>query len=156
MASFFPTKGASFPLWKTLIGLSLLAPLLASAEAPKAFSYQYGFTGAGIPFSISATRSLRAIGDNQWQTELSAKNFLGSIRETSTFHWQGCVPITTHYEYKRKGLGQSRSAQLTLAQDRKSTRLNSSHVAISYAVFCLKKRSTPTPASTARPRAARW
>src|SRR5690625_1736137 len=26
-----------------------------------------------------------------------------------------------------------------LAQDRKSTRLNSSHVAISYAVFCLKK-----------------
>src|SRR5690625_6929834 len=28
--------------------------------------------------------------------------------------------------------------------DRKSTRLNSSHVAISYAVFCLKK-NTPTP-----------
>src|SRR5439155_17142229 len=27
------------------------------------------------------------------------------------------------------------------AQDRKSTRLNSSHVAISYAVFCLKKKS---------------
>src|SRR5690606_22733855 len=28
----------------------------------------------------------------------------------------------------------------TLAEDRKSTRLNSSHVKISYAVFCLKKR----------------
>src|SRR5437870_11030320 len=27
------------------------------------------------------------------------------------------------------------------AQDRKSTRLNSSHVAISYAVFCLKKKT---------------
>src|SRR5690625_5616753 len=27
------------------------------------------------------------------------------------------------------------------ATDRKSTRLNSSHVAISYAVFCLKKKS---------------
>src|SRR5690606_40549466 len=27
-------------------------------------------------------------------------------------------------------------------QDRKSTRLNSSHVKISYAVFCLKKKST--------------
>src|SRR5690625_7070601 len=27
-------------------------------------------------------------------------------------------------------------------QDRKSTRLNSSHVAFSYAVFCLKKKST--------------
>src|SRR5207253_7601776 len=28
-----------------------------------------------------------------------------------------------------------------LPQDRKSTRLNSSHVAISYAVFCLKKKN---------------
>src|SRR5690554_7188148 len=28
-------------------------------------------------------------------------------------------------------------------QDRKSTRLNSSHVRISYAVFCLKKKITP-------------
>src|SRR5690625_6049434 len=32
---------------------------------------------------------------------------------------------------------------LEIAKDRKSTRLNSSHVAISYAVFCLKK-NTPT------------
>src|SRR5947209_13394018 len=29
-----------------------------------------------------------------------------------------------------------------LAQDRKSTRLNSSHANISYAVFCLKKKNT--------------
>src|SRR5699024_11605317 len=32
------------------------------------------------------------------------------------------------------------SAALYLALDRKSTRLNSSHVSISYAVFCLKKK----------------
>src|SRR5699024_12756022 len=30
-------------------------------------------------------------------------------------------------------------------QDRKSTRLNSSHVSISYAVFCLKKKTTKMP-----------
>src|SRR5438067_3251688 len=30
---------------------------------------------------------------------------------------------------------------LFLLQDRKSTRLNSSHVSISYAVFCLKKKN---------------
>src|SRR5438067_5425204 len=29
----------------------------------------------------------------------------------------------------------------TVEQDRKSTRLNSSHVSISYAVFCLKKKN---------------
>src|SRR5207249_12111606 len=31
-----------------------------------------------------------------------------------------------------------------IAKDRKSTRLNSSHVSISYAVFCLKKKKTNT------------
>src|SRR5437868_13291261 len=30
-----------------------------------------------------------------------------------------------------------------ISTDRKSTRLNSSHVSISYAVFCLKKKRTP-------------
>src|SRR5438552_13911197 len=32
----------------------------------------------------------------------------------------------------------------TFAEDRKSTRLNSSHQIISYAVFCLKKKKTKT------------
>src|SRR3712207_7933147 len=32
-------------------------------------------------------------------------------------------------------------------QDRKSTRLNSSHANISYAVFCLKKKNSTTKAS---------
>src|SRR2546426_7423918 len=30
-------------------------------------------------------------------------------------------------------------------EDRKSTRLNSSHLVISYAVFCLKKKKDPPP-----------
>src|SRR5947209_12543020 len=34
-----------------------------------------------------------------------------------------------------------RVALLALEQDRKSTRLNSSHANISYAVFCLKKKN---------------
>src|SRR2546427_8764967 len=33
---------------------------------------------------------------------------------------------------------------LVMAEDRKSTRLNSSHSQISYAVFCLKKKKTTT------------
>src|SRR5437660_4085026 len=33
----------------------------------------------------------------------------------------------------------------TKREDRKSTRLNSSHVAISYAVFCLKKKKKTYP-----------
>src|SRR3954466_7143010 len=54
----------------------------------------------------------------------------------------------------------------TLFRDRKSTRLNSSHTIISYAVFCLKKKKTRRKSSSrgdayvvaASPRArhARW
>src|SRR5256885_10889124 len=33
---------------------------------------------------------------------------------------------------------------LSYREDRKSTRLNSSHLVISYAVFCLKKKKTST------------
>src|SRR5690348_17432772 len=36
------------------------------------------------------------------------------------------------------------AGQLGEAQDRKSTRLNSSHPSISYAVFCLKKKKHTT------------
>src|SRR5690349_22856177 len=39
--------------------------------------------------------------------------------------------------WARKGVANSK---YLLGEDRKSTRLNSSHVEISYAVFCLKKK----------------
>src|SRR6267142_6156252 len=48
---------------------------------------------------------------------------------------------------------------LCSGEDRKSTRLNSSHMSTSYAVFCLKKTTTrpaaSSPAARAGPRAAR-
>src|SRR5690606_41073994 len=42
----------------------------------------------------------------------------------------------------RRGIAPRRRGQVTqgAGRDRKSTRLNSSHVKISYAVFCLKKK----------------
>src|SRR5438067_5893687 len=46
--------------------------------------------------------------------------------------------------------GKDLSLELAIAPatllDRKSTRLNSSHVSISYAVFCLKKKNVTCPA----------
>src|SRR5256885_9128301 len=46
----------------------------------------------------------------------------------------------------RRALGKRRRSarcgpMISIAQDRKSTRLNSSHLVISYAVFCLKKNN---------------
>src|SRR5438034_8143403 len=37
-----------------------------------------------------------------------------------------------------------KSPNIVFAEDRKSTRLNSSHTVISYAVFCLKKKTNET------------
>src|SRR5438045_7465391 len=42
------------------------------------------------------------------------------------------------------GTGSYMTAPVALRTDRKSTRLNSSHLGISYAVFCLKKKKKNT------------
>src|SRR5438270_4627083 len=64
-------------------------------------------------------------------------------------------PYTTLFRSRWLTLGSGRSRRTTLGtwpwwrptagrqrRDRKSTRLNSSHSQISYAVFCLKKKNT--------------
>src|SRR5439155_9189942 len=56
-------------------------------------------------------------------------------------------PYTTLFRSRRerdldqpRRQGRQGGPALRVQRDRKSTRLNSSHVAISYAVFCLKKK----------------
>src|SRR5256885_6947824 len=56
------------------------------------------------------------------------------------------VRQVTHLDQHRWHVGAFENAQRGLlerprSQDRKSTRLNSSHLVISYAVFCLKKKT---------------
>src|SRR2546430_6505072 len=52
-----------------------------------------------------------------------------------------CIGLTR--ELRSVGVGEARPRlRLELVADRKSTRLNSSHSQISYAVFCLKKKNT--------------
>src|SRR5690625_2224217 len=46
--------------------------------------------------------------------------------------------------YSTPGKAARSPDEILVAKDRKSTRLNSSHVAISYAVFCLKKKTNKT------------
>src|SRR5688572_32300439 len=56
-------------------------------------------------------------------------------------------PLLSRKEFSRWVL---HSQNATACKDRKSTRLNSSHSQISYAVFCLKKKNigpTPRPAT---------
>src|SRR5260221_8935709 len=54
------------------------------------------------------------------------------IRETRLQHGDSAyLPVADHLAQRAAAIGES---------DRKSTRLNSSHTVISYAVFCLKKK----------------
>src|SRR5690625_6105221 len=69
----------------------------------------------------------------------------GTRSDDDTFGIDSVLII--HRDFKRTFIksdfrNKSISAIGTKTLDRKSTRLNSSHVAISYAVFCLKKKKT--------------
>src|SRR3989442_13161368 len=55
-------------------------------------------------------------------------------------HDEGAHPLVA---LRRVGVGDDEVPVAALQGDRKSTRLNSSHVRISYAVFCLKKKKRP-------------
>src|SRR5258708_13037148 len=58
--------------------------------------------------------------------------------------WQGNVV----HEFDDQGFGSPAAQRFLGGVDRKSTRLNSSHQIISYAVFCLKKKkNTHDPSS---------
>src|SRR5438876_7541471 len=75
--------------------------------------------------------------------------------EIYTLSLHDALPISFSYcnsaaAFVWSGCGVSGSAAVCSAGgDRKSTRLNSSHPSISYAVFCLKKKNTsPIPPAT--------
>src|SRR5690242_21316045 len=58
-------------------------------------------------------------------------------------HVVSAVAVGQPASDRAKGAARQREAgreQRRLGEDRKSTRLNSSHMSISYAVFCLKKK----------------
>src|SRR5437870_13804718 len=63
---------------------------------------------------------------------LSLHDALPISRESGHVRYDGVARCGEHVEERRH------------RRDRKSTRLNSSHVAISYAVFCLKKKKKTT------------
>src|SRR2546430_7464866 len=59
-------------------------------------------------------------------------------------------PVTQHPERRGRPRPEDERPGSQEIADRKSTRLNSSHSQISYAVFCLKKKNSD-PASTTYP-----
>src|SRR5439155_7690226 len=68
----------------------------------------------------------------------------GLVLGAGTIAFTADTPPGSTYGQSGGAYGRGGKHPHIAAADRKSTRLNSSHVAISYAVFCLKKKNTRT------------
>src|SRR3712207_7155887 len=80
--------------------------------------------------SFLAMQSIALLGSEEqrqrWLPEMARMEKIGAFGLTEPEHGSDAVALST--SARREG------------EDRKSTRLNSSHANISYAVFCLKKK----------------
>src|SRR2546430_12278781 len=92
------------------------------------FPYTTLFRSSGVVVSCQASRSPKSVlrGDPQIVRAGGVERWLASSHNGSD--------VITDSGQRAVGVVQD------LGQDRKSTRLNSSHSQISYAVFCLKKK----------------
>src|SRR5437868_13213063 len=100
-----------------------------------------GRTLAAIPRSVIQTEPRSARGMAGLFDVQCSEEFVGSLDQCGL----GQVPLDRH-QHPAKDLdgrlvlvGFGECVEGVQELDRKSTRLNSSHVSISYAVFCLKK-----------------
>src|SRR2546426_1352647 len=86
-----------------------------------------------FPYTTLFRSLCQALG--RWDEALTALERLarGALTDSR-------LRATVHLRAGRIAIERLGDDERALAQDRKSTRLNSSHLVISYAVFCLKKK----------------
>src|SRR5438094_4563849 len=102
------------------------------AAAPKASDAVPVFVALGDPIRLRLLGRLSADGPLSI-TRLSRGSGVTRQAITKHLHTLGAAGLVRHARRGRERLWE-------LDRDRKSTRLNSSHRTISYAVFCLKKK----------------
>src|SRR5438876_8543289 len=85
-------------------------------------------------------RFLNHKGHKGRRMRFEAEDFLGVTSCPSWFELKETCTLSEQDRCHSKS--RSKRPAVTSNRDRKSTRLNSSHPSISYAVFCLKKKKT--------------
>src|SRR5690554_631593 len=159
-AAFFIQRSKAVP--GQTISWDMLLSFMASSEDPiaggrhkvlgsKALNVppQTSTIASHLPKAVGAAYSLglwrRMGGVGEWPADsvilcsfgdasLNHSTAQGAINTACWTAYQG-VPLPLIFVCEDNGLG------ISTPTDRKSTRLNSSHVRISYAVFCLKKKN---------------
>src|SRR5205814_9959494 len=109
----------------------------------------YNLTHTSIFFLSTDPQHLRL---KSFPTRRSS-DLTGGASEHTRSELNRAICVTTSFRTTLSGrVGSISNSTLTITRsccdptsDRKSTRLNSSHLGISYAVFCLKKKNKNTP-----------
>src|SRR5688572_16393435 len=129
----------------------------ARADAATNKAQAVGALGAANRETMDLNRRLEE-AERQYANlaaQLAAKSGLGAFNGAKLATWPVNGPITSGFGSRWGGfhngldiaapkftpLRAASSGQVVTVGDRKSTRLNSSHSQISYAVFCLKKKN---------------
>src|SRR5207253_5587353 len=107
-------------------GMDMLSSALVADRRSGGFSL--------VPTRVFFTKGVGSHRDELRSFELALKD--AGIEKLNLVH------VSSIFPPKCKIIPKDEGVKLIAPGDRKSTRLNSSHVAISYAVFCLKKKST--------------
>src|SRR5262245_16890362 len=137
------TRGRAVAVAALVIGLSTLGagPSPSDDLAAHVTIYRDSY---GIPHVVGETDASTLFGfayaqaeDNFWRIE---DNYIKSLgRQAEVEGEDGLVGDRRTRALELPRLAKAEYSRMP-KQDRKSTRLNSSHLGISYAVFCLKKK----------------
>src|SRR5690606_40840750 len=110
--------------------LSRSSPLSAASSCPLFFSF---FLDGSVHHRVL----------HSFPTRRSSDLRVPSVRDHSVSNPEK-APAAAPRPLPESQSGWTETVRCDYQSDRKSTRLNSSHVKISYAVFCLKKKKTTT------------
>src|SRR5699024_12046369 len=95
-------------------------------------------TGPKAPFPRPASVLKQGVYTVLSALSQFASQIWSAMKQTASFVWNGIKTTVVNIASALREAAVS--AFQRMVSDRKSTRLNSSHVSISYAVFCLKKK----------------
>src|SRR5690625_5125100 len=119
----------------------------AAQEMQTAFGQSTSEAGSQVQSNLGGAFNVVRESSGQFTRELSAQ-MRGAIQSTEQIYQEIgklTAEMRENHEAVRAGsITREEYRRVLQSQDRKSTRLNSSHVAISYAVFCLKKKRHST------------
>src|SRR5690625_6530725 len=106
-----------------------MQPFTVEQEAVPGFHAEHGFLVLVVHDTLEDVHELRPHVLEQWER----------LALVGQRHEQGFEQSVASGQLTEQLIAMPQVAPAPHGLDRKSTRLNSSHVAISYAVFCLKK-----------------